>query len=69
MDVYETETLSRALAANPSLANGLRNYLEEARARRREQLETATGELAIVFRGRCQELTAIINELTPIGVK
>jgi hypothetical protein len=42
----------------------LREYLLARRNLRREQAENASGEAAITVRGRCQELTALINELT-----
>lgn len=63
MDALIAKQLATALRENPEMARGLRGYLQGAHAQRHFQLENSQGEQAVVLRGRCQELTAIINEL------
>lgn len=63
MDAYEAQHLSRAIADNPALARMLRAYFVERREQRRGQLENSAGEVAVVLRGMCHELTAILNEM------
>ncbi len=63
MDAYETQQLSRALAENTGLRRLLHTYFMEQRDHRRLQLEQSSGESAVVLRGKCQELTAILGEL------
>jgi hypothetical protein len=63
MNAFDTQMLMRSLADNRPLANGLREYLLARRERNRTFLETANGEMAVVMRGQCRELTAVIAEL------
>ena len=63
MDAYETQQLGRALAENAGMRRLLHTYFVEQRDMRRLQLEQSAGESAVVLRGRCQELTAILGEL------
>jgi hypothetical protein len=61
-NAFDDQRLSRALKENSNLYVALRDMLVQRREQRREQAENAQGELAVALRGRCQELTAIINE-------
>jgi hypothetical protein len=62
VNAYDDERLVRALKESAVLYAALRSAFLTRRDFRREQAEAAQGELAVVLRGRCQELTAIINE-------
>jgi len=59
---YDEERLIAKLRGDPILYNGLRELLLRRRENRREQAESADGEKAAVLRGRCQELTALLND-------
>lgn len=63
---YEAERLLAKLAEDRVLYEGLRALLWRRREARREQYEAADGEKAIIMRGRCQELTSIINDVFPL---
>lgn len=63
--VYDEQRLLAKLREDPVLYEGLRDLLWRRREQRREQIETGTGEPAIVIRGRAQELTSILNEIFP----
>lgn len=62
MNAFENERLIVALKQNAGLYAALRESFIARRERSRELMESAQGEVAVVMRGRCQELTAIINE-------
>ena len=62
MNAFEEQELFRVIRSNPVLFRALREYFVSRRDARREQTEQATGEQAVVLRGQCRELTAIINE-------
>lgn len=53
------------LRENPQFYHLMREILVRRRDQRREQTENSAGEAAAVMRGRCQELTAIINDIFP----
>jgi len=63
MNAFDEQALFRALRENPGLFRALRDSFVERREHRREQLENSQGEQAVVLRGKCHELTAIINEV------
>lgn len=58
----EERTLQK-LRDDPVLYHALRDLFHERREQRRAQSEAASGEPGQVLRGRCQELTAILNEV------
>jgi len=62
VNAYDDERLARALKENALLYNALRDAFLTRRELRREQSEASQGEMAVTLRGRCQELTAIIND-------
>jgi hypothetical protein len=63
MHLNHVDTLVAALRENPGLALSLEAYLVELREARRAVLENSAAEAAIVMRGQCQALTAVINQL------
>jgi hypothetical protein len=63
MNAFDDQHLARALKENVGLFRALKDHFVGRRDQRREQSEASQGEAAVVMRGRCQELTAIINEL------
>lgn len=63
MNAQEEQYLYRALKDNPALFRGMKQWLVERRDQRREQAEHSEGEKAVVLRGQCRELTAILNEM------
>ena len=63
MNAFEEQALFRALRENATLYKALRQAFVERREQRREQSENSQGESAVLLRGKCQELTAIINEV------
>jgi hypothetical protein len=63
MNAFEDQALFRALRENATLYKALRQAFVERREQRREQSENAQGESAVLLRGKCQELTAILNEI------
>lgn len=62
MNAFDDERLARALKENVVLYNALREAFVVRRELRRDQLEAAQGEQAVAMRGRCQEITAILND-------
>ena len=60
---FAEDRLWRKLLDDPVIYDGLREAFLRRRDLRREQIEASAGEVAILMRGRCQELTAILNEL------
>jgi hypothetical protein len=62
VNAFDDERLARALKENSVLYNALRDAFVSRRDFRREQAEAAQGELAVAMRGRCQELTAVLND-------
>lgn len=62
---HQEEHEARQLRSDPQFYMTVRNLLLRRQQSRREQAESAGGEAAIVMRGRCQELTAIINDIFP----
>jgi hypothetical protein len=62
---FEEERTARLFRNDPQYYEAVRGLLLSRRDARREQIESASGEAAIVMRGRCQELTSIINDLFP----
>lgn len=63
MKAFEEQALFRAIRENATLFRALKQAFVERREQRREQAENAQGESAVALRGKCQELTAILNEL------
>lgn len=63
--VAQEEREAHNLRREPQLYRAVRELLIRRRDRRREQAEASAGEAAAVMRGRCQELTALINEVFP----
>lgn len=63
MNAFEEQALFRSIRENATLFRALKQAFVERREQRREQAENAQGESAVALRGKCQELTAILNEL------
>lgn len=62
---FQEEREAERLRENPQFYHLMREILVRRRDRRREQTENSAGEASTVMRGRCQELTAIINDIFP----
>lgn len=62
---FENQRALQRLKADPQFYGQLRSMFVQRRDTRREQAEAAMGEVAILMRGRTQELTSIINEFFP----
>lgn len=62
MNAFDTERLIVSLKQNMGLYSALREMFVDRRDRVRELSEAAQGEMAVVLRGQCRELTAIIND-------
>jgi hypothetical protein len=62
MNAHDEQRLVIALKQNMGLYSAMREMFVARRDRMRELSEAAQGEMAVVLRGQCRELTAIIND-------
>lgn len=62
---FAEQRLVQRLRDDPVVYRALRALFIERREQRRTQAEAATGETGQVLRGRCVELSAILNEVFP----
>lgn len=62
---FENQRTLQRIKADPVVYKSIRAMFVQRREARREQLEAANGEVAVLLRGRSQELTSIINEFFP----